>query len=121
MPAPAHLGELDPHVSGTSWEPIRIDYPATEDLTGATARMQWRDAAGAVVLDWDTDDHPADGAPNNGYLEIDAANGYIWLRGPGVLSADAGRLEGDLKVWLADGTVVIDVRMVQRIEEALTI
>lgn len=121
MPAPAYLGELDLHLSGTTWEPIRIDYPETEDLAGATARMQWRDAAGTVVLDWDTVDHVADGAPNNGYIEIDSDNGHIWLHGPGVLMADEGRLEGDLKLWLASGEVAIDIRMVQPIEEANTV
>jgi hypothetical protein len=32
MPAPAHLGELDLHMSGTTWAPIRIDYHETDDL-----------------------------------------------------------------------------------------
>lgn len=108
------------HRSGTEWKPKRLAITVNEepiDLTGAYVRMRLVDRSGATVLDWMSDDHP-NAEDRNGVIDLEPDDGALRLSGPesGVLTAAAGDLFGDLKIWRGD-----DLRPVVYLQASLTI
>jgi hypothetical protein len=120
------------HVSGTTWqEPFALrllEDGAPWDLTGATARLRLVDGLGATVVDWTL------GAGLELYPAVDptylcvvgtaglvtpADDGEPGLVG-GVLTAAPGVLHGDLKVALADGTVMVEADITLPIISSVT-
>lgn len=115
---PAQL-DLDPHVSGTTWaqpsmlvfrvETLDDDDEVVDDvpldLTGADARMVFRDELGAIVWDWHLSDDEKPGLR----MADDPTTGVLYIDGPGVLEGAAGVMHFDLKVTLASGEVAVDV------------
>ena len=115
--------QLAPHVAGTTWFPVAVTETDEEtgepvDLTGATARMSWKDQNG-VVVSWDAwvvgQDAPTTVWELGFGLEMpDPEDGTVYIVGPGVIDVPVGEIRGDLKVTLGD-EVFVDARIIQPI------
>lgn len=104
------------HRAGTTWIGYALTIADSDgdpiDLTGAIARMTWKNTSGTVVMDWTLGDG----------LELDAdpTTGILNVAGPGVIDEDPALLRYDLKVWLATGEVFVDIDGTMRIVEGIT-
>lgn len=107
--------EIEPHVSGTTWDGEAISYKNVDedgveteaDWTGASARMVFRNQSDEIVFDWRLNDAQYPG------LELDDPQaGPLRLVGPadGIVIAEPGQLRGHLRVIFAGGETVIDLR-----------
>jgi hypothetical protein len=106
----------DDHRAGTTWHGYALTRTESDstptDLTGAVARMTWKNSSNAEVMDWTLGNGLA--------LDNDPTTGILYIQGPGVIDEDPGLLNYDLKVWLATGEVVVEICGTMRIIEGVT-
>ena len=104
------------HRAGTTWVGYALTIADSDgdpiDLTGAIARMTWKNTSGTVVMDWTL------GAGLE--LDADPTTGILYVAGPGVIDEDPALLRYDLKVWLTTGEVFVDIDGTMRIVEGIT-